>query len=281
MKKQLVVLMGIVIGLGGALPIASVQANLLRSVDAEGASINSSNWKLTDNGRTYSPEIFNNPDRPWFSSGYDGSSKSIGFRIDTKASGNDKINYGLVYDGSIAIPFVSQTSSPRRYIGYAMKIGGNSSLFGTPSKWLALTQFRQNNSVQGYPPILTHRMKVGTLKYQVAVRDDQNRNVGTPLKIIHTSSNMQRGKWVEYIFDVRLSYNGDGKSGTIKFFHNGTEVKSWNGDCGYKPAANGGVAGMGKHPWFLYGIYRGTQNQDHQVVFDNIKYATTKASANP
>lgn len=243
----------------------AAEAGTLRNIDMEGVAQVNSNWTLTDGGITYNIVRGGVAQRKPLKDSANAFAGTYGltFQIDSAGTStqSQRTEYKLASSSSL---FPRYTS---RFIGFAIKVPSN---FPIPSNWTTVAQVYDAG---GCSPPMGFKLinKSGQLGYQVRVRnDDKNRCNGLGSYYAVQSRTMPRGSWQRFVFEVRLAPEG---GGIVKVWHNGQVVGQYSGKVGLSSGRTYGEA--------KFGLYRGPQSNSMRVSFDNVKFGTTYASADP
>ena len=134
---------------------------------------------------------------------------------------------------------------------------------------------------QGYPhgPPVALKLTKGDappFAVRLAVRNmDTGPDSATPDLVVWTGS-LAPGEWHRFVVMVKPSHGAP--IGEVKLWMDGVRVADWTGKIGYDPVAIGGALdGFDTK----LGLYQPSPNVGHTVYFDDVRFASTFAAANP
>lgn len=287
--------------------LAPLAANATLYYNITGGSINSSDWSLTDtNGHNYlavtkpSPVAQAGMTSPWVDSSQivaTGTS-SIGIQVDsnwpadTSSPALKKMNYRIVTGNGSDAAAAGVKVQNDRFVGFWVRLDPgyelNNGAVGWPSQPIG-TQLWQCWQGSGWPPLqLRTDESGGQIRLYFLMSNDhcrgsqnsyssivyiQNPATGTDLVV-------QKGQWYPIIVEFKFDWSGS--TGAVNAWVNGVQGVTWTGQMGYKPASvTGGQAGALDFCDSHFGIYEQATTAFHKVWYDNVKWASTYAEANP
>jgi hypothetical protein len=126
--------------------------------------------------------------------------------------------------------------------------------------WYIIQQFHQHG--QGTPPLMqSYSGGVWSIRCLASICGDD---------FILWQKAIPKGQWVDWIYQIKWS---PGDDGFVRVWMNGELVLDHRG-----PNAHDAVAG----PYFKFGIYRGANDQETQVMWnDEYRRGTSKAAVDP
>lgn len=257
-------------------------ATVIRSIDAESASIDSDDWELHDNGYDYVAITKGEPEAPWISpSQYVSGGHGIGYDI-RPTSGlydgqtMDKINHRILYGGDPN----ALTFGNTRYYSFYVKLADNH--FEIPEGTFILVQWWQGSphnppvSLQVLPDTPTNESP----QFAFFCKDDETGGLPSETAKMIFQGEMPIGEWQHFIVKLTPSYVVSGQPGEINVWHNDKLLNSlvnkgaaYTGCFGYKPATLGGIVGANTGIEAFIGIYRSRQMKRTQVFFDDVEFA--------
>lgn len=231
-------------------------ATLWQTMDAESASISGNT--LSDNGWSFPLQYESNGAKPALSTtrAYAGST-SLYVRV---AADTDSAKERSEIQVTTGTPF-----NQERWMAFAVYIPSNFQAHPV-DRWLIVSQVWQ--SAPASPPIALEFKPNTSDKLQLLVRND---DTGTSApNIVKNDIAVNKGAWNIIKIGFRLS---TATTGFVKLYVNGVNVHNYNGKVGYT-GSQGNVTPK-------IGLYGSNSTAMHELWFDNLRYASTQAEANP
>jgi hypothetical protein len=252
-----------------------------RYIDFENSTLSSTDYSLTDNGYTcafITKGTYSNPQLTT-AEFYKGATSIVYQMPHTTVSGsvtNDKSQH-RIFSGSetIAMGF-----DDKRYYGFAVKLDA---LTEQPTAACQLFQIWQGTPMS--PPVELSIIPGGTgdtFDFKLDIRNN-NTTANPSADVTVYSGTIQRGVWNTFVLMAIMCNTTDTQNGELKLWLNATQVLDWFGRAGY---ADGIVyAGTPYTPNAkfdtFFGPYRPCQAANIKMYYDQVRYATTYAAANP
>lgn len=252
-----------------------------RYIDFEDASISTSNYYLTSNSYVYNFITKGTYSKPLITtSEHFKGNKSIVYQMPhTTVVGsetNDKSQHRL-FGGSDAI---AMGFNEKKYYGFAVKLDN---LTEQPTAPCQLFQVWQGTPMS--PPVDLSIAPGGsgnTFVIKLFIRNNSTTANPSAATTIYTGS-IQKGEWNTFVLMTIMRNTTDTANGEIKLWQNGVEVIDWFGRVGYADGiiyAGNSYTPNAKFDTF-FGPYRACQKANIKMYYDQIRYATTYAAANP
>lgn len=275
MKGSLI--LAAVIALAGAAPPTSAQTLPHVWIDAELPT--SVDYEVVPRPNGWYHFLRNNPIGPdrdipidgqghlWISGtmAYTGS-RSIGTRaFPSTGTGSDRVEVRGVHGNDV----FALRNATTRYFGYAFMIHPQ---MDPPTDWIHVMQVWQRPTGE----IPANGRVPFTVSMNRNFRLEARARTHLEGEAMWLSDPIEKGKWHTLVYELRPSYNGDGRGGMIAIWLDGVEVARRDGDWGNPPS-------LGYTETFdvRVGIYRGAQNTDAIIMYDDILFATTREDATP
>ena len=196
-------------------------------------------------------------------------SRSIGLRADPSTGTVDRAEIRAVHGTSDTFALKNATT---RYFGYAFMLHNQMTApTGGANGWLHIMQvwqrpdesLPQNQQLQGKVPFTLSLTPNWHLKAQARTHTGV---VGT-----WDLGSVSRGEWHTLVYELRPSYNGDGRGGSIAIWLDGSQVLDLPTiDWGNPPAW-----GYTEYYDVRCGLYRGAQNSRTIIMYDDVRYGTS------
>jgi hypothetical protein len=193
----------------------------------------------------------------------------------------DKVNLTLTTGRD---PFALTFGTPR-YTGFAVKLPSKTFEIPEPGQGLMIAQWWQGAP---YGPPLRLAVTSETTKvvsYKFLVKNDDTLGNPSAPDVELGGGEIPFDTWTTFV--VLTAPDFTGQKGEVRVWMNGKERFVWKGKLGYDPSgkpykgATNDTPNPNKNFDVFYGPYRVRQNRQHQMFFDEIKFADKYADAVP